>query len=129
MKTTIPPLVSFTAAKQHLHILTNDLDKDIDFKLKLASRIVMGHCKLTSIPSAWVVPLDEVPDDEPMMVFVDDVGASPPTQYYADVPSDVQAAILLVLGSLFTAREAESSVVLSETVIDLLRPFRDPTFA
>ncbi len=126
----IPPLVSFDLAKRHIHILGNDLDQDIDAKLRLASAIVVNHCKLTAIPDEWFVSQDMEPDFENTdLILFSDTESSPPGLTYINVPGNLQAAVLLVFGDLFENREASVGNVLSQTVIDLLTPFRDPTMA
>ena len=128
----IPSFISLEVAKQHLHITHDDLDLDIDMKIMLASKIVANHCKLTSIPDEWIeTGLDDF--DSPDLVLLEGVTASPPESppnpVYARIPGEIQGATMLVLGDLFENRESSSSNVLSDTVIDLLRPFRDPTQA
>ena len=61
----IPPLVSFDLAKEHLHIISDDLDSDINAKLRLATAIVANHCKVTSIPEEWIIDSNEELDDSP----------------------------------------------------------------
>lgn len=128
----IPPLISFDLAKRHVHIIDrNDLDTDIETKIRLASAIVANHCKLTSIPNGWIVSSSEIDrDSQDLILFDDDVIASPPLdQSYIRVPGNLQAAVLLVFGDLFENRESSTSGLLSDTVINLLAPFRDPTMA
>ncbi len=124
----IPPLISFEMAKKQVHQISNDLDADIDAKRRLASSIAVNFCKLTSIPAAWIVESEEDFDDSTDLVLVDDT-SSPPGSTYIRVPGNLQAAVQLMFGDLFENRESSSANVLSQTVIDLLTPFRDPTFA
>lgn len=123
----IPPLVSFDLAKKHLRLTSNDLDREVDHKLRIASSIATGHCKLTKIPEEWIA--EELDDDNPVMIIIDDSETSPPSQFYVSVPGDFQAAILLMLSDLFYNGDASTSEVLSDTVKDLLLPFRYPSMA
>jgi len=126
----IPPLISFDLAKRHLHVTGDDLDGDIETKTWLASYIVMNHCKLTSIPESWFVDSSEIDSDSlDLILFADNPPTSPPGEYYVRVPGNIQAAVLLVFGDLFENRESSVSNPLSDTVINLLAPFRDPTMA
>lgn len=126
----IPPLVSFDLAKKHLRILSDDLDSDIDSKLRLASAIVVNHCKMTSIPNEWFVDSQTEPDFESTdLLLYSDTASSPPGLIYINVPGNLQAAVLLILGDLFWNRESSASNLLSDAVINLLTPFRDPTIA
>ncbi len=126
----MPTLVTLNLAKQHLHIISDDLDLDIDSKLRLASAIVANHCKLTTIPNEWFVDPDSESDFEDSdLIMFSDTESSPPGSASVLVPGNVQAAILIVLGDLFENRESSAGNVLSQTVIDLLTPFRDPTMA
>lgn len=125
----IPPLVSFDVAKRHLRILVDNHDADIDAKLRLASAIVANHCKLRSIPDEWTVDPEEVDYDSTDLLLASDVLMSPPDSHYIRVPGNIQAAILLVLSDLFENREASTSGLLSDTIVDLLSEFRDPSHA
>lgn len=85
-------------------------------KVLEASAIVMRHIKLAEFPDEWS----------------DDLDASP-VQY--TVPFEIQAATLLVFGTLWQFREGSSPSsfrevdVLSPAVVGLLRAHRDPTLA
>jgi len=128
----IPPLVSFDVAKIHLRMINNDLDSDIDVKLRLASQIVANHCKFTDIPAEWISaesPIDseaeEMAEESDELILLDTL-TSPPDTLFVRVPGNIQAAVLLTLGNLFDNPEGE---ILTDTIKDLLTPFRDPTMA
>lgn len=126
----IPPLISFDLAKKHLRITSIDLDGEIDAKRRLASIIVANHCKLTDIPAAWLTTTEPVSYDESDdLILSRNIGSSPLDLEYIRVPADMQAAVLLVLSDLFYNGDASTSELLSDTVINLLRPHRDPTMA
>lgn len=125
----ILPLISMNLAKSHLRMTSNDLDGEIDTKIRLATAIVATHCKLTEIPASWIsttAPIPDVESDE--LVLSEDAGTSPPETLYIRVPGDMQAALLFVLEGLFNG-VTDKSQLLSDTVKDLLTPFRDPTMA
>jgi hypothetical protein len=101
-------LVSFNDAKLQLHDIDKEHDEDIYRKLEAASAIVVTHIK--GIPDSWVRDY-----------------SSSPIRY--DVPGDVKAATLMIFSELYYARESSISNVLSDEVINLLSPYRQPTFA
>lgn len=103
----IPQLVDMTRAQLHVRNLFEDQD-DLSFKLSAASAIVMDYLKMKSVPESWM-------------------SNTSPITY--DVPFNIQAATLLVLGELYENREASSSNPLSETVMLLLERYRDPALA
>lgn len=126
----IPPLISFELAKKHLRMTSNDLDGEINAKRRLASQIVTNHCKLTAVPEDWISDVEPVPlDESDDLILSRNIGVSPEDLEYIRVPADLQAAILLILSDLFYNGDASTSVLLSDTVIELLRPYRDPTMA
>ena len=125
----IPPLISLDVAKRHLHIIADHLDADIDAKLRLATAIVANHCKLTSIPDEWTVDSIELDYDSEDLLLVSDVTMSPPESHYIRVPGNIQTAVILILGDLFEKREASSSGLMSDTIVDILSTFRDPSQA
>lgn len=125
----IPPLISLDLAKRHLRITSSDMDTEIDLKMRLATAIVVNHCKLTDIPESWISTEEPIPDVEAEeLILFRDADTSPFDTYYVRVPGNLQSATLLVLEVLFYG-ETPDSQVLSDTVKDLLTPFRDPTMA
>lgn len=124
----IPPLISFDLAKSHLRITNNDLDSEIDIKMRLASAIVANHCKLTEVPDEWIIDEPNSTTESDDLILAIDTDDSPSDGLYIRVPGNLQAAVLLVLTELFD-NGGGSSEVLSDTVKDLLTPFRDPTMA
>lgn len=127
----IPPLISIDLAKKHLRVTNNEHDDEIDAKIRLVTFIAMDHCKLTNVPGTWISDVEPVPNTESdnLILFTGDVDASPPDLTYIRVPGPVQAAMLLMLSDLFYNGDASTSNLLSDTVINLLTPFRDPTMA
>ncbi len=125
----IVPLVTMDYAQKHL--ITNDSD-DVLLAgyLLLASNIVMNHCKLTEIPEEWVLenpnsspPIeeDETPTDIGVITTTDGI--------VFRVPSNIQAAVLFITAEMFESRESATTDPLSPAIINLLAPYRDPTFA
>lgn len=126
----IPPLVSMSLAKTHLRIINNDLDNEIDLKVRLASQIVANHCKLTAVPDDWLSADPATPDSESDdLISSIETDVSPQDTMFMRVPGNLQVAVLLVLSDIFYNGDASTSELLSDTVKDLLTPFRDPTFA
>lgn len=122
----IPPLISFELAKSHLRMTSDDLDREIETKTRLVSAIAVNHCKMTAIPDSWIVDSSELDSDSLDLVLFTD---PPDPLHYIRVPGDLQAAVLLMLSDLFYNGDASTSDLLSDTVINLLTPFRDPTMA
>ncbi len=136
-------LVPFSLAKWHLNIISNDRDIDIRTKLQLASAVVMNHCKLKSIPRSWILGPADMPDE--LTITIGDIlqsppdfpfdsppsspPDSPPDSSHVRVPGVIQLAVLIVLGDIFENRESSTSDLLSDTLKDLLTPYRDPTQA
>jgi hypothetical protein len=105
----IDPLVDPEVAKAHLKL---DYDPvELITKLQQASSIVLRHMKLEDWPDDWI--LETSPE-------------SSPAAY--EVPGDIQAATLLVLGELFLNREGVGDP-LSKTVVTLLGGRRTPSMA
>lgn len=104
----IPRLVSLAQAKQHLRIDADvtDHDTDVEMKILQASAILMRHYKRDSIPAEWLL------------------NTSPLTY---EIPYDIQAATLLILGELYFNREASNVNALSPAVKALIP--RMPTLA
>lgn len=103
-------LVSLETAREHLGIAAEDTSRngEIGSKIWHASAIVLNYIKCEAVPADWLL-------------------GSPAN--IVNAPYNVQAATLLVMGELFMNRESSSANVLSETVIDLLSPYRTPTLA
>lgn len=103
-------LLDLDEVKRHLHILDDDdfHNDDLELKIRQASAVVMQHIKLSAIPESWIT------------------NHSPET---VELPWDVHAATMLMVGELFLNRESASANVLSDTCKDLLRAYRDPTLA
>lgn len=99
-------LVTLSVAKVHLGLLNDDRDTDVYMKIHQASEIVMRYYKHETAPQEWVLN-------------------SSPVTY--EIPSDMQAATLLVLGELFYNREAGVANILSDAVKSIIP--RDPTLA
>jgi hypothetical protein len=96
-------LVTLDDAKRHLGLEgINDRDAIVTQKMEEASAIVLKHVK-----------------------------AKDPVWTVADVPFDVKAAVKLVLYDLYylPGGAGEPDSVLSQTVLNLLRGYRDPTLA
>jgi len=125
----IPPLISHDLAKSHLRITSNVHDSEIDSKIRLATAIAMNHCKLSDIPADWLSSTQPVANVESDNLILFDTETSPPDTFYVRVPGPIQAAVLLMLSDLFYNGDASTSDLLSDTVINLLTPFRDPTMA
>ena len=98
-------LVSLDRAKAHLRIDADDQDEEVSLKITDASDIVIDYLK------------------RPDHGWTD-----------TDAPGQVQAAVLLVLGALWSQREgagqnAEDLDPISPAVVSLLRRMRDPALA
>ena len=110
-------LVSLTQASAHLRRDTDDDDADLTLKIHAASGAVINYLK------AGATFLDSA-DDVEVDSFGDPVG----------VPFEVQAATLLLLGSLYSDREGSEPDMwergyLPKAVTALLYPLRDPALA
>lgn len=105
-------LISLDAGKEHLRVDHSLDDSDIQSKILEASLIVLDFLKLSSIPSSWSGGT-----------------GSTNTPTGNTVPENVQAVVKLILGELYRNRDAGTSIVLSQTVKDLLRRLRDPALA
>ena len=57
-----------------------------------------------------------------------DEDGNPIHDFSSSVPRDIQSATLLIIGELRKEREAGSDPM-SQAVIDILTPYRDPTLA
>lgn len=77
-------LVSLAVAKEHLRVVDNTEDSDIELKLAIASDMVLQHRKLDSVPEEWL-------------------DGSPPQ---IRAPYTEQGVTLAVLGQLHEGREA-----------------------
>lgn len=98
-------LVSMDRAKAHLRIDGDDQDEELSLKITDASDTVIDYLKRPD--HGWDA---------------------------ADAPGQVQAAVLLVLGALWSQREgvgqnAEDLDPISPAVVSLLRRMRDPALA
>lgn len=98
-------LVSIEEAKQHLRILHDESDADIEMKLAAASAIVLRYHKQDAVPAEWLI-------------------GSP---FEISPPHDIKASVLLVLSELYENREAGIANPLSDAVKSLIP--RDPTLA
>jgi hypothetical protein len=89
------------------------------------------------IPADWIVNASDTDIGSPIesdLILLEDYVFSPPESplesppdvIFARVPGIIQAAVLLVLGNLFDNPEGE---ILTDTIKDLLAPFRNPTWA
>lgn len=111
----IPPLIDRATALLHSNIDVED-NGLVNQKILEASAIVMKHLKISEFPDAWA----------------DDADASP-IQW--TVPFEIQAATLLVFGTLWEIREGSNPEKyreinpLSEGVLALLVGHRDPSMA
>lgn len=101
-------LVTLTEVKDHLHILDTSHDSDLEMKIRAASAIVMRYIKLDAIPEEWIE------NHSPLV---------------EEVPWDIHAATLLVVGELFLGREGSSGDPLTPSVKSLLWPYRKPSMA
>jgi hypothetical protein len=104
-----PTLITLFQLKNHLRIVDEVEDADLQGKLEMASAVILDYLKLTGLPDAWQGETDDSPG--------------------TGVPPLVQAAALLVAGELYKNREASAADVLSQGVKDLLRRQRDPALA
>lgn len=100
-------LVTLEDAKLDLAIDGNDLDPLIYKKIRQASDLVLKHIKYGTEDS----------NGDPIHDFSD------------GVPGDIQSAVMMVLAELVKNREAGSSNPMSQAVIDILAPYRQPTIA
>lgn len=106
------PLVHMKKAKDHLRVNHEEFDADIYVKTVQASAIVLKHLKLEDPPDDWFI------EESPPL--------SPPVY---DIPADIEAAVLLVLGELWAKREAGVAQILKEADKNLLVGHRTPTMA
>lgn len=107
------PFVTLEEAKNHLRVSGTDSDDDIGLKILQASAITCHRLKITdpAVPSAedgiiastWGSPLE--------------------------IPTQVKAITLLVLGAIHEGRESEVSNIISDGMKRLIEPYRDPTMA
>lgn len=97
-------LVTLEQAKTHLRVDGAESDVEIGNLILEASSIVMDYLK-KEVPAAWNAPDADVPG--------------------TGVPGVVQAATLLVIGTLFSKRE-DGADPISTGVESLLRRQRDP---
>lgn len=105
----VPSLVTLTQLKDHLRVVDDTEDADIQGKLEMASGIILDYLKLSGIPDTWHGATDDSPG--------------------TGVPPLVQSATLLVAAELYHNREASAVDVLSPGIKDLLRRQRDPALA
>lgn len=111
-------LVSLTQASDHLRRDTTDDDSDLTLKIEAASAIVAGY-----IDTGAGSFLDTAGDPDY------DTSGDP-----INVPRDVQAATLLVLGNLYMSREGGTGSEfrppdpMSQAVISILAKWRNPVF-
>lgn len=119
-------LVTIKRAERHLRL---DIDEtttvhipDLEFKIQQASEIILNYLKIP-------VPEHTSPvEDSPTYTYWENNPSA--------IPFDVQAATLLVLGTLWESREANvagsfvgSTGVLTDAVKSLLHRRRDPALA
>lgn len=114
--------VRLDEAKDHLRVIGDDENYDIDSKIVTASAIVADYLKI-----------DEVELSPPGVVERDDIWTSVIAQEV------IKGATLLVLGDLYEQREASiltrsgvdgaSVGIISPTVESVLRRLRDPALA
>jgi len=111
-------LVSLQQASDHLRRDNDDDDNDLILKIQAASRVVLNYLKdgATFLDSFGDVEVDS--NDNPL-----------------DVPEEVQAATLLLIGDFYNDREGSNESAqwvtgnLPPMVVALLYPLRDPTLA
>jgi hypothetical protein len=99
-------LITMEEARAHLRVTGTRADEDIQLKIIAAGAILLNYIK---------VDQDESPLSMPW-------GAE-------DVPWDIKAATMLILGELFAERESGKADVLSQAVKSLLHRYRDPAMA
>lgn len=110
-------LVSLEQGKRHLRVIIDDEDDDIELKIEGASAAVLDYLKSRAsefLDSSGQVEIDS--DGEPV-----------------GVPTNVQAAVLLMLGYLYKDRDTNADDAyergyLPAPVTALLYPKRDPAF-
>lgn len=106
-------LVTLQRAKEHLRLLTDDEDVDVEEKLRAAEAIVLSH--LTQRDEDWAGTVAAWTE--------------------ADVPLPVKHAILVQLGELYGFRGDDARIdrelrgALSPVVESLLMPYKDPGIA
>lgn len=98
-------LLDLQEAKDHLRMVSERFDGDIQVKITAASAILFNYIKVN-------------PDASPLSV-----------PWTGDVPFDIKAACCLILGSLNKSREGEVADPLSPAVRALLHRWRDPAMA
>lgn len=105
-------LCSLNEVKDHLRITSDRQDGDIQLKIIQASAIILNYLKVNVDVSPLSVPWGSV-----------------------DIPFDVHAAAMLVVGDLFLHREGSQPSSfrefdpISKAVESLLRRWRDPAMA
>ncbi len=107
-------LVTFTEAKEHLRVDHDLDDAQINRMRRQASSAVLDYMK---------IDIDETAFD-----YVDEFGE--PIEN--NIPQEIRAATLLVLGALYENRDGDefrSPQAFSQTVRDLLWRHRDPAMA
>lgn len=113
-------LVSLETASEHLRRDTTDDDADLELKIKAASRAVVTYLKTPSFADSN----GDIPEDSNGIAI--------------EVPEDVQAATLLLIGEYYRNRDADAGQTgkvpeqfgygyLPQAVIALLFPYRSPT--
>ena len=110
-------LVSLSRAKAHLRITGTDDDSDVELKLKGASAAVLRYID----SNQDFLDTNGDPDEESDGVAL-------------NVPEDIQAATLLLLGDLYKERDGVNAAewehgFLPRSVVRLLYPYRTPTLA
>lgn len=101
-------LITLEQAKMQVNQDGTHKDPDLQLKLTAASAIVMNYIKKSAPLDAWAL------------------GTSPETY---EIPADIQAATLLVLGELYENHEASTSNPISPAVQALLSQYWDPALA
>jgi hypothetical protein len=103
-------LIEFDEAKTHLRLTGTNVDADLSTKVAAASAIVLNYLKIDFDASPFAWPwADEVDTPE-------------------EIPANVKAATLLVLGKIWWDREGAGDP-LSDAARSLLHRYRDPAMA
>lgn len=110
-------IITLEEAKAHLRVTGTRFDSDYLLKTYAANAAINAYLQITDEDSPSLIPWGSTDDN--------------------DVPLDVKAAALIVLGTLDKARDGvltpgsdrSSLSPISQAVQDLLRPYRDPPLA
>ncbi len=98
-------LLSLKYVKDHIRLANQDSDEDIAAKIEIASSLVLQVLKLSAIPDAWYI-------NSPVEI---------------EAPEYEKGMCALFVAEMYFAREAGSTNLFSENMMNYIRLKREPT--